>query len=45
MVRDIMLVLYQLNCGKVLDQVKGVEGRKRGTKTVITVITASGNHG
>ena len=25
-VRVIMVVLYQLNCGKVLDHVKGVEG-------------------
>ena len=25
-VRDIMVVLYQLNCGKVLDQAKGAEG-------------------
>ena len=24
-VRDIMVVLYQLNCSKVLDQVRGVE--------------------
>jgi hypothetical protein len=26
-VRDIMVVLYQLNCGKVLDQVRGAEGK------------------
>ena len=27
-VRDIMVVLYQLNCGKVLDQVRGVEEKE-----------------